>query len=180
MEPETKLTPAQEEQKKLLGSELGDQLAQQQKEEEDAKKKKADEEAAALAAKNKNKKIVLKNTLGEAVDPKDYFFSTTGKDAAPIYFHEVCGFAVEREDMLTIFNKVFKPRDGILFYKTQDKEVYIIIVPIKHSSIVGAEHNSVDGEFQKHAISFVSEGSVNLDMLRTKLLKVSSTIKIAE
>ncbi len=145
----------------------------------EAKRQKENEDAAALAAKNK-KKITLKNTLGEEVPQKDYFYSTKGKDTAPSYFHDVCGQPVEREDMITVFNKIFKPKDGILFYKAMDKEVYIIIVPLKHSSVVGFEHNSIDGEFQKHAISFVSEGSVNLDTLKSKLTRVASTIKIAE
>ncbi len=166
-------------QKELLGQELADQLEKEQAEEAIAKRQKEADEAAALALKNK-KKIILKNTLGEEVSQKDYFYSTKGKETAPPYFHDVCGQPVEREDMLTVFNKIFKPKDGILFYKAMDKEVYIIIVPLKHSSIVGAQHNSVDGEFQKHAISFVSEGSVNLDTLKNKLTRVSSTIKIAE
>ena len=96
----------------------------------------------------------------------------------PPYFEEVCGRPVDREDMITVFNKIFNPKHGILFYKTRDKEVYIIIVPIKHSSIVGPEHNSIDGEFQKHAISFINEGSVNLDTLRNKLERVAKTIHI--
>src|SRR5690606_21932614 len=96
----------------------------------------------------------------------------------PPFFEEVCGRPVDREDMLNVFNKVFKTKAGILFYKCRDKEVYIIIVPIKHSSIIGAEHNSIDGEFQKHAISFISEGSVNLDTLRGKLERVAKTIHI--
>lgn len=177
------MTPSNEgntqSQKALLGEELAAQLEKEQAEEAIAKRQKEADEAAALAAKNK-KKITLKNTLGEVVDTKDYFYSSKGKDTAPSYFHDVCGYPVEREDMLTIFNKIFKPKDGILFYKQADKEVYIIMVPLKHSNVVGQDHNSIDGEFQKHAISFVSEGSVNLDMLKNKLTRVASTIKIAE
>lgn len=183
---DVKLTPAQEAQKELLGDELTQQLAKEKAQEEiDARQRSADEAAAQAQAEKAKKKIVLKNTLGEVVDSKDYFYVTPktaakGKDTTPIYFHDVCGYPVEREDMVNIFNKIFKPKHNILFYKTLDKEVYVIIVPIKYSSIVGPEHNSVDGEFQKHAISFVSEGSVNLDMLKTKLTRVASTIKIEE
>ncbi len=153
-----------------------------------SKKKKKDEDtnkAISIAEKkqkdeaDKNKKKVsLYNTLGEKVESKDYFYSTNGKDTMPPYFEEVCGRPVEREDMITVFNKIFNPKHGILFYKTKDKEVYIIIVPIKHSSIVGPEHNSIDGEFQKHAISFITEGSVNIETLRNKLERVAKTIHI--
>lgn len=165
-------------QKELLGKELAEQLEQEKKDEEtnrqiaEAEKKQKEE-----ADKNKKKNVLI-NTLGEKVDSKDYFYSTKGKDTMPPYFEEVCGRPVDREDMLAVFNKIFNPKHGILFYKTRDKEVYIIIVPIKHSSIVGAEHNSIDGEFQKHAISFITEGSVNLDTLRNKLERVAKTIHI--
>ncbi len=166
--------------KELLGAELAADLAQK-KSVEDAEKKAAKEREKAEAVKKKKIKIVLKNTLGDEVPQSDYFFSTTGEeDTAPSYFPEVCGNPVDREELITVFNKVFKPKDGILFYKAKDKEVYLIIVPLKHSSTVGASHNSVDGEFQKHAISFIAEGSVNLDSLRNKLIRVASTIKIAE
>jgi hypothetical protein len=53
-------------------------------------------------------------------------------------------------------------------------------VPLKYSSIIGIDHDSLDGEFQTHAISFLNEGSVNLDTLRMKLEKVSKTIVIHE
>ncbi len=152
--------------------------------------KKAQEEQANIAAANKardeeakkkqgvKKKIVIKNTLGEEVSQKDYFYSSKGNDTAPAYFTDVCGYPVDREDMLAVFHKIFRPKDGFLFYKTKEKEVYVIIVPIKHSSIIGADHDSIEGDFQKHAISFISEGSVNLDTLQMKLKKVASTIKI--
>ena len=124
--------------------------------------------------------VVLKNPSGAIVDSKDYFYSSKGEDKSPKYFHQVCGYPVDREDMLAVFNKIFKPKDGLLFYKKKDQEVYLVIVPIKHSSIVGPGHDSADGDFQKHAISFINEGSVNLDTLKMKLARVASTIHIAE
>ncbi len=166
-----------ENEKGLLGEELATDLEAKRIVEESEKKaaklKKKEEDS-----KKKKVKIILKNTLGEEVPQSDYFFSKNGEDTAPAYFPDVCGYPVDREEMLTVFNKVFKPKDGILFYKTKDKEVYIVIVPLKHSSIVGESHNSVDGDFQKHAISFITEGSVNLDTLRNKLIRVASTIKV--
>jgi len=59
-----------------------------------------------------------------------------------------------------------------LFYRQLDKEVYIIIIPLKYSMEVGEKQDSLDGDFQKHAISFLNEGSVNLDTLRLKLEKI--------
>lgn len=161
----------------ILGAELAADLAAKKKVEE-AEKKAADKRKAAEDDKKKKVVIVIKNTLGEEVPQSDYFYSPDGSNTAPLYFHDVCGYPVDREELLAVFNKVFRPKDGILFYKAKDKEVYLIIVPIKHSSIVGAQHNSVPGDFQKHALSFITEGSVNVDTLRTKLTRVATTIKI--
>ena len=123
------------------------------------------------------KPIVLKNTRGEVVPQKDYFYSITGEDSAPPYFYDMCGDPVTREDMLEVFHKIFKPEDNFLFYKARDKEFYLVIASIKYSDTLGEEHNSVDGDAQKHGISFVAEGAVNLDTLRMRLLRVASTIK---
>jgi hypothetical protein len=128
----------------------------------------------------KKKVLIIKNSLGEEISPKDYFYSSKGLDAAPTWFEKVCGTPVDREDMLAVFHKIFKPSDGFLFYKAPNKEVYVIIVPLKYSDIVGLEHDSVEGDFQRHAISFISEGSVNIDTLRIKLQKVRGTIKTVD
>ncbi len=64
-----------------------------------------------------------------------------------------------------------------MFYKQTDKEVYLIIVPLKYSDSVGDKHDSMDGDFQKHAISFLSEGSVNIDSLRQKLERIVKFVK---
>ncbi len=168
-----------ENEKELLGEGLATDLESKRLVEE-SEKKAAKIRKEKEDAKKKKVKVILKNTLGEEVPQSDYFFSKDGEDTAPAYFADVCGYPVDREEMLTVFNKIFKPKDGILFYKTKEKEVYIVIVPLKYSSVVGASHNSIDGDFQKHAISFITEGSVNLDTLRNKLVRVASTIKIAE
>lgn len=128
-----------------------------------------------VITKKTTKKIVLKNTLGAEVDEKDYFFG--GK--APTGFELSCGSPVDREDLLEVFNKVFKPEDGLLFYRAKDKEVYLVIVPLKLSSSVGEENNSVEGDFQKHAISFINEGSVSLDTLKMKLKRIIPFVKFA-
>ena len=124
----------------------------------------------------KKNNVVLKNTAGEEVDQKNYFYSKKGEDTAPQFFIDKKAIPVDREDMIAVFNKIFKPKFGLLFYKEREKEVYLIIVPLKYSSIIGVDHDSLDGEFQAHAISFLSEGSVNIDTLRMKLTKVASTI----
>ena len=148
--------------------------------EEDRIKKEAEKKAAEDAKKTK---IILKNVLGEDVSEDDYFFKSKDKDGkivggAPSYFNRICGFPVDREDLIEVFNRVFDPKYGFLFYKTRDTEVYIVIVPIKHSDTIGSFNDSMAGDFQKHALSFINEGSVNLDSLRMKLEKIAKTIKI--
>jgi len=115
---------------------------------------------------------------GNEVDEKDYFF----KGEAPSYFKEISGQPVDREDMIKVFRKVFKAKHGFLFYKDRTKEVYLVIIPIRHATEVGELNDSIKGDFQKHAISFLNEGSVNLDTLQKKLESISNsgTIKIAE
>lgn len=136
--------------------------------------------AVAQEPIKEKKKVILKNVNGEEMNEKDYFYSTEGKGEAPLAFNKVCGTPVEREDLLEIFNKVFDPSDNILFYKTTDKEVYIIIIPLKYSTTVGRDHESIDGDFQKHAISFVQEGSVNTATLRMKLERIIPFVKYTD
>lgn len=129
----------------------------------------------------KKKKAILRNVLGKEVPECDYFYSTKGptEGKAPATFNTICGLPVEREDLIDIFNKIFKVEDNFLFYKTTNKEVYLVIVPIKNSTIIGDFNESVDGDFQKHALSFISEGSVNLDTLKTKLKRILGFVKFA-
>lgn len=124
-------------------------------------------------------KIILKNTLGEEVKESDYFYKATkdGGKALPS-FNQVCGNPVDREDLIEVFNEIFDPKLNFLFYKAVDKEVYIIIVPLQYSPSVGKENDSIDGDFQKHAISFIGEGSVNIDTLKIKLKKILPFCKI--
>ena len=128
---------------------------------EDAKK-------AEDAKKTKKQKVVIFNTSGAEMKLSDYFH----KGVVPAGFEGTCGKPVDREDLLTVFNKVFKPTDNILFYKQIDKEVYLVIVPLKYSTAVGDSEDSLEGDFQKHAISFLNEGSVNIDTLRQKLERI--------
>ena len=124
----------------------------------------------------KKSKIVLFNTSGKEVSAEDYFY----KGTIPSGFEGTCGKPVDREDLLAVFNKVFKPEDNILFYRQIDKEVYLVIIPLKYSVAVGDSEDSLEGDFQKHAISFLNEGSVNLDTLRQKLEKVTNFVKYTD
>jgi hypothetical protein len=117
--------------------------------------------------------VVLKNTMLKDVPESDYFFG--GK--APAGFAGTCGLPVEREDLRMVFDKVFKPEDNFLFYKQKDKEVYIVIIPIRNSTTIGDYNNSLEGDFQKHAISFINEGSVNIDTLKMKLGRIAKFVK---
>jgi len=132
--------------------------------------------AKAKATVAKADKVTLINTSGKEVKVVDYFFDGVVLPS----FEKTCGKAVDREDLLEVFNKVFKPEDNILFYRQLDKEVYIIIVPIKYSTSIGENNNSIKGDFQKHAISFLNEGSVNLDSLRGKLEKIKNFVNYAD
>ncbi len=119
---------------------------------------------------------ILKNTAGKSVPEKDYFFGAV----VPSGFEGTCGKPVDREDLLAVFNKVFKPEDNILFYKQTDKEVYLVIIPMKYATTVGESQNSINGEFQKHAISFLNEGSVNLESLKAKLERINKFVKYTD
>lgn len=129
-----------------------------------------------IVDKKEKSKSILKNTSGKDVKEGDYFFN----NKIPTGFIGSCGKAVDREDLISVFNKVFKPEDNILFYKQLDKEVYIVIVPIKYSTTVGEFNNSIDGDFQKHTISFLNEGSVNVDTLRGKLERIKKFVKFSD
>ena len=130
----------------------------------------------------KKKTIILKDVNGKDVDQKDYFYSKDRKENTLGYttLNKVSGYPVEREELLEVFNKIFNPSKGILFYKQYDKEVYIIIVPLKYASSIGTDKDSLDGDYQRHAISFIGEGSVNKDTLKQKLTKVASTIDMTD
>jgi hypothetical protein len=119
------------------------------------------------------KSVTLITSTGREVPQEDYFY----KGVLAPGFEKICGKPVDREDLLAVFNKVFRPSDNFLFYKVSDKEVYIIIPPLKYSPTVGEAQNSIEGEFQKHAISFIGEGSVNLDTLRMKLERIPKFCK---
>lgn len=142
------------------------------------------EKKKAEVPPKKKSSIILKDVNGNDVDEKNYFWPAKDKDTgeityAPDYFQKQNGFPVDREDMLTVFNKIFDPKDGFLFYKDRNSELYLVIVPLKYAASIGEENNSIGHDFQKHAISFITEGSVNFDTLKRKLelIRKHRTIK---
>jgi len=137
---------------------------------------KVTEPKAVIEKKPKKTTLDIKTVDGKKVKESDYFFG----GVIPSGFKGTCGAPVEREDLVVVFNKVFKKEDNILFYKQPDKEVYIVIIPIKYSTTVGEENNSIEGDFQKHAISFLNEGSVNADTLRQKLDRVKKHVNYGD
>jgi hypothetical protein len=150
------------------------QKAKVELEKEQARIKKEDEKKAASA--EKKAVIILKDVDGEEVDQKDYFFPNIEKgitDTAPSYFNRTFGMPVDREDLLEVFNNIFDKKKKFLFYKCRDKEVYLVIVPIKFATTVNRKNDSIPGDFQKHAVSFINEGSVNIESLKMKLTKVA-------
>ncbi len=115
------------------------------------------------------KDYILKNLQGEEMDPKDYFFTQEGKEVVvPTFFNRVVGRPVDREDLIEEFNKAFKPSDNFLFYKKRTSEIYLVIVPLKFSSLT-ADNDSKPNDYQVHSMSFINEGSVQPAMLKSKL-----------
>lgn len=125
--------------------------------------------------------VVLLDVDGNPVDQYEYFFpSEKTKNTAPKFFNKICGSPVRREELLKVFNNVFNKDKKFLFYKQDDKEVYLVIVPRKYANSIGVANESAPGDFQKHAISFLNEGSVNLDTLKMKLTKIATHSSIAK
>ena len=129
-----------------------------------------------IVTKKKEKKVVLKNVKGEEMKEENYFHG--GKAAST--FNQDCGFPVEREELIDAFNKIFDVKDNILFYKAADKEVYLVIIPLKFSTAVSDSNESLTGDFQAHSISFLQEGSVNLETLKMKLKRIIPFVKFAD
>lgn len=162
------------------------ELLDQEKQEE--KIRKENEKKAAEHAKKHI--LVLRDVDGDDVDQSEYFFprevKETVKDAsnkdvvleptdqtAPFYFNQSNGYPVDREELIEEFVKHFPRSKGFLFYKKRESEVYIIIVPLKYATRINRSNDSRPGDFQRHALSFIQEGSVNVDSLRLKLARIA-------
>lgn len=178
-------TPKEEELDKLIEQKQAF-LAQKKEEDKIAKanQKKADEEAL------KNK-VILKDIDGDDVDQADYFWPRLEKEkvgdkefeptdqTAPVYFNKICGMPVDRDELIEVFLQFFPRSKGFLFYKSRDKEVYLVIVPLKYATTISRANESRPGDFQRHALSFIAEGSVNVDSLKLKLARIAKHSSIS-
>lgn len=157
---------------------------------EEAEKKILEESKKKALADAKKTQIVLKDTLGNDVDPKDYFFWNPTEELKkhykddlkeyPPFFNKTCGYPVDREELIEVFHRVFKPGKGFLFYRLRDREVYLVIVPLKNAMSISSFNESSHWDFQRHAISFITEGSANADVLLQRLKKVAGHSSIGE
>lgn len=167
-------------------------IADQEKEEARIR---GQQEAQAAEFANKHK-IILKDVDGFEVDQADYFFPRTEREVvknangtetvyepttetAPVYFNKIIGNPVDREELIEVFNRHFPRKKGFLFYKSRDKEVYLIIVPLRYAKTISKANESRPGDFQRHALSFITEGSVNVDSLDLKLKRVAANNTIS-
>lgn len=145
--------------------------------------KKADDEA-------KKHVVILKDVDGDDVEQSEYFWprlvkEVVGektpnektflptKETAPISFNKECGLPVDREELIDVFVQFFPRKKGFLFYKIRDREVYLVIVPLKYATTISTANESRPGDFQRHALSFIAEGSVNIDSLKLKLKRIA-------
>lgn len=150
--------------------------------------KKADDEAL------KNT-VILKDVDGDDVDQSEYFWPRTEKEkigtppnertltesdqTAPVYFNKVCGLPVDRDELIEVFLQYFPRSKGFLFYKRRDQEVYLVIVPLKYATTISRANESRPGDFQRHALSFIAEGSVNVESLKLKLARIAKHSSIS-
>lgn len=168
------------------------EIISQQKQEAkilEAQEKRAEEDA-------KKNQIILKDVDGDDVAQEEYFWPRLVTEivnekqpnqktlkptdqTAPIYFNKICGLPVDREELIDVFVQYFPRKKGFLFYKARDREVYLVIVPLKYARTISAANESRPGDFQRHALSFISEGSVNIDSLKLKLERISKHSSIS-
>ncbi len=136
------------------------------------KVKKADNQEHEVVVKNP----IIKNSQGEDVLVVDYFFAPEGETSiAPPFFNKSFGLPVDREDLVERFNKVFNPEDNFVFLKSMNKEVYGVLIPLKYTEI-GEQEDSILGDCQYHAVSFVLDGSVNYAKLDDFFKKVATRV----
>ena len=183
-------TPKTEEEVDKLIEAKQEIVGQQKEENRIAKENEA--RAAEIARKNV---IVLQDIDGDDVDQAEYFWPRLEKEkvgtppnektldptdqTAPIYFNTICGYPVDREELKEVFLQYFPRAKGFLFYKARDKEVYLVIIPLKYATTISRANESRPGDFQRHAMSFIAEGSVNVDSLKLKLARIAKHSSIS-
>lgn len=167
-------------------------LADQEKAEEKIRKQQ-EKKAQEDAVKNV---VILRDVDGDDVEQSEYFYPRLVKEVvgektpyektlpattetAPVGFNKVCGMPVDREELVEVFIQYFPRKKGFLFYKARDREVYFVIVPLRYAKTVNAANESRPGDVQRHALSFISEGSVNIDSLKLKLERIAKHSSIS-
>lgn len=173
-----------------------DQLIEQKtaQNDQDKHEKKIQEEAERKAAEEaKKNRLILQDVDGHDVDQADYFFPRIEAEklpdgqilepttqTAPVYFNKTCGYPVDRDELIEVFLQFFPRKKGFLFYKQRDKEVYLVIVPLKYATTISRSNESRPGDFQRHALSFIGEGSVNIESLKLKLSRIHKHTSISQ
>lgn len=163
-----------------------------QKKEEDRIAKQNQKKADDEARKNT---VILQDIDGDDVEQSDYFWPRTEKEkvgippnekvleptteTAPVYFNRTCGMPVDRDELKEVFLQYFPRKKGFLFYKRRDQEVYLVIVPLKYATTISAANEARPGDFQRHALSFIQEGSVNVESLKLKLARIAKHSSIS-
>lgn len=164
----------------------------EQQKEEARIQKAAEKKAEERARKNR---VILQDIDGDDVEQSEYFWPRTEKEkvgtppnekvleptseTAPTYFNQICGMPVDREELISVFLQFFPRKKGFLFYRLRDREVYLVIVPLKYATTISAANESRPGDFQKHALSFIQEGSVNVESLKLKLGRIAKHSSIS-
>lgn len=163
-----------------------------QQKEEDRINRINEKKAAEDAIKNV---VILRDVDGDDVEQSEYFYPRLEKEkvgtppnekileptdqTAPVYFNKICGMPVDRDELIEVFLQYFPRSKGFLFYKARDKEVYLVIVPLKFATTISRSNESRPGDFQRHALSFIGEGSVNVDSLKLKLARIAKHTSIS-
>ncbi len=178
-------TPKEDELDKAIEAKM--EIIKQQKEEDRINK--ANLKKAADDAKKNT--VILQDVDGDDVDQADYFWPRLVAEkvgdktlpptdqTAPIYFNKDCGMPVDRDELKEVFLQFFPRSKGFLFYRARDREVYLIIVPLKYATTISKANESRPGDFQRHALSFIAEGSVNVDSLKIKLNRIAKHASIS-
>lgn len=188
-----KFEEGQEPDEKKLDELIEQKQKQVDQDKEEEKIRKAQEKKAAEEARKHQ--IVLRDVDGDDVDQAEYFYPRLVKETvktasgektleptdqtAPVYFNKECGVPVDDPDLIDVFVQFFPRSKGFLFYKTRGKELYLVIVPLKYATTISAANESRPGDFQRHALSFIAEGSVNIDSLKLKLARIAKHSSIS-
>ena len=93
-----------------------EELIEEVKKEAEAKKlaeaRKLEEDRKIEEDKKAKNQVPIRNVFSKELQADKYFY----KGIVPPGFEGTCGKPVDREELIEVFHKVFKPKDNILFY----------------------------------------------------------------